>query len=67
MKMDGGEDQIFVDSKPIEVCRVVRGKRCKMGRTGDFSQATDFGFCTSQNMYYFGYKNLLFTKPPLLQ
>ncbi|EFB32564.1 hypothetical protein HMPREF0971_01114, partial [Segatella oris F0302] len=38
------------------VCRVARGKRCKMGRMGDFSQAPDFGFCASQNMYYFGYK-----------
>ena len=27
-----------------------------MGRTGDFSQAPDFGFCASQNIYYFGYK-----------
>ncbi len=38
MEMDGGEEQFFVDSKPIEVCRVARGKRCKMGRTGDFLQ-----------------------------
>ena len=56
MEMDGGEEQFSVDSKPIEVCRVARGKRCKMGRTGDFSQAPDFGFCASQNTYYFGYK-----------
>ena len=56
MKMDDGEEQFYVDSKPIEVCRVARGKRCKMGRTGDFSQAPDFGFCASQNTYYFGYK-----------
>lgn len=54
--MDGGEDFFFVDSKPIEVCRVARGKRCKMGRTGDFSKAPDFGFCASQNTFYFGYK-----------
>ena len=27
-----------------------------MGRTGNFSQAPDFGFCASQNTYYFGYK-----------
>ena len=54
--MNGREDFFFVDSKPIEVCRVARGKRCKMGRTGDFSQAPDFGYCASQNTYYFGYK-----------
>lgn len=54
--MNGREEFFFVDSKPIEVCRVARGKRCKMGRTGDFSQAPDFCYCASQNTYYFGYK-----------
>ena len=56
MKMDGAEKLFFVDSKPIEVCRVAREKRCRMGRTGDFSKAPDFGYCASQNTYYFGYK-----------
>ena len=56
MKMDNGEDLFFVDSKPIEVCRVARGKRCKMGRTDNFLQAPDFGFYASLNIYYFGYK-----------
>ena len=55
-EMDGEEEQFFVDSKAIEVCRVVRGKHCKMGLTGEFSQAPDFGFCASQNIYYFRYK-----------
>jgi hypothetical protein len=54
--MDGKETQFFVDSKPIAVCRVARGKRCRMGRKGDFSQAPDFCFCASQNQHYFGYK-----------
>jgi len=56
MKMDDAEKLFFVDSKPIEFCRVARGKRCRMGRTGDFSKAPDFGYCASQNTYYFGYK-----------
>lgn len=56
MEMNSGKEQFFVDSKPIEVCRVARGKRCKMGRTGDFSQAPDLGFCALQNTYYCGYK-----------
>ena len=56
MKMDGAEEQFFIDSQPIEVCRVARGKRCKMGHTGEFSKAPDFGFCASQNTYYYGYK-----------
>lgn len=54
--VDGGEEYFCIDSKPIEVCRAVRGKRCTMGRTGDFAQAPDFGYCASQGIYYFGYK-----------
>lgn len=44
MEMEGGENRFFVGSKPIGVCSVARAKRCKMGRTGDFSQAPDIGF-----------------------
>ena len=55
-EIDGGEDYFCIDSRPIEVCRVVRGKRCKMGRDGDFSKAPDFGYCASQGCYFFGYK-----------
>ena len=29
-KMDGGEDYFCIDSKPIEVCRIARSKRCSM-------------------------------------
>lgn len=36
-KIDGGEEYFCIDSKPIEVCRVARGKRCKMGRN-DYSK-----------------------------
>ena len=56
LEIDGGEDFFLVDSKPIEVCRPARGKRCKMGQSGDFSKAPDFGYCASQNAYCFGYK-----------
>lgn len=54
--IDGGEDYFCIDSKPIEVCRVARGKRCKMERTGDFHKAPDFGYCASQGSHFFGYK-----------
>ena len=54
--IDGGEEYFCIDSKPIEVCRAARGKRCTMGRTGDFNLAPDFGYCASQGIYYFGYK-----------
>lgn len=55
-EMDGGEDYFCIDSKPIEVCRTARGKRCKMGRDGDFREAPDFGYCASQGCYFYGYK-----------
>ena len=54
--IDGGEDYFCIDSKPIEVCRIARGKRCKMGRSGDFTKAPDFGYCASQGKHFFGYK-----------
>lgn len=53
MEMDCGEEQFFVDSKPMVICRVARGKRCKMERTGELSQTSDFGFCKSNNAYCF--------------
>lgn len=55
-EMDGGEDCFCIDSRPIEVCRVARGKRCKMGRDGDFTKAPDFGYCASQGCHFWGYK-----------
>ena len=54
--IDGGEDYFCIDSKPIEVCRVSRGNRCKMGKDGDFALSPDFGYCASQGIYFFGYK-----------
>ena len=38
--IDGGEEYFCIDSKPIEICRASRGKRCIMERTGDFSLAS---------------------------
>lgn len=35
----GGEDYFCIDSKLIEVCRLARGNRCKMGRKADFATA----------------------------
>lgn len=33
-----------------------KGQTMQMGRFDEFSQAPDFGFCASQNTYYYGYK-----------
>lgn len=54
-EMDGGEDYFCIDSKPIEVCRIARSKRCSMGKK-DFSKAPGVGYCASQSMCYYGYK-----------
>ena len=53
--IDAGESYFCIDSKPIEVCRIARGKRCKMGKD-DYEKAPSFGYCASQGVYYYGYK-----------
>lgn len=54
MEMDGSEDMFCIDSKPIEVCRIARAKRCKMGR--NYETSPSYGYCASQGSYYYGYK-----------
>ena len=33
--MDEGEDCFCIDSKPVEICRVSRTKRCTIGKNDD--------------------------------
>ena len=54
-EIDGGEDCPIVDSKPIEVCKSARSKRCAMGRC-DIDCAQPYGYCASQGKFYYGYK-----------
>lgn len=54
-EMDGGEDYFCIVSKPVEVCRIARSRRCCMGKK-DFEKAPSIGYCASQGMYYYGYK-----------
>ena len=53
--IDGGENYFCIDSKPIEVCRFSRSKRCTMGKN-NLEKAPSVGYCASQGMYYYGYK-----------
>ena len=53
--VDGGENYFCIDSKPIEVCRTSRAKRCKLGRNNS-ETAPSFGWCASQGTYYYGHK-----------
>lgn len=45
-KMDGAEEYFCIDSKPIEVCRLSRGLRCKMKGT-DVTNSPAFGYCAT--------------------
>jgi hypothetical protein len=45
-EIDGGEDCFIIDSKPIEVCKPARSKRCAMGRA-DIDRAPSYGYCAS--------------------
>ena len=49
------EDVFSVDSMPIEVCRISRSGRCRLGKE-NYEKSPDKGFCASQGMYYYGYK-----------
>lgn len=56
MEMDGGEEELFVEWKGIEVCRVGRGKGWKMGGGGNLWEGGELGLCGWEKRYYFGYK-----------
>ena len=49
------EDCFIIDSMPLEVCRLSRGKRSKICKEQSYS-LPDKGFCASQQMHYYGYK-----------
>lgn len=53
--IDASVNVFSVDSKPIEVCRISRSGRNKIGKR-DYERAPSKGFCASQNRYYYGYK-----------
>ena len=54
-EIDRDEDIYTIDSKPFQVCKISRMNRCKMGKK-DYTTAPDFGFCASQDTWYYGYK-----------
>ena len=49
------EDCFIVDSMPLEVCRLSRGKRSRICKEQSYS-LPDKGFCASQQLHYYGYK-----------
>jgi hypothetical protein len=49
------EDTYFVDSMPLEVCKLGRAKRLRICQETEETRP-DFGYCAAHKAYYFGYK-----------
>jgi len=49
------EDYHIVDSMPLEICKFSRAKRSKVSQQLE-ENTPDYGYCSSQNTTYFGYK-----------
>jgi hypothetical protein len=49
------EDTYFVDSMPLEVCKLGRAKRLRICQETEATRP-DFGYCAAHKTYYFGYK-----------
>ena len=43
-EIDSTESYFCIDSKPIEVCRIARSRRCKLGKE-DYATAPSYGYC----------------------
>ena len=48
-------DIFAIDSMPLEICRISREKRNKMGKESQY-HSPDKGYCASQKKYFYGYK-----------
>lgn len=44
-----------IDSMPLEICKVARMDRNKLGKNNEY-HAPDKGFCAAQQKWYYGYK-----------
>ncbi len=48
-------DVFAIDSMPLEICKLAREQRNKMGEESEH-HAPDKGYCASQSKYFYGYK-----------
>lgn len=48
-------DVYAIDSMPLEICKLARMERNKMGKENEHS-SPDKGFCASQDKWFYGYK-----------
>jgi hypothetical protein len=54
-KLNEVNEVYAIDSMPLEICKLSRMERNKMGK-GEQYTAPDKGFCASQNKWFYGYK-----------
>ena len=48
-------DIFAIDSLPLEICKIPREQRNKMGKESEH-YLPDKGYCSSQKKYFYGYK-----------
>jgi hypothetical protein len=48
-------DVFAIDSMPLEICKIAREQRNKMGKESE-QHSPDKGYCASQKKYFYGYK-----------
>ena len=54
-RLNSRADVFAIDSMPIEICKLSREKRNKMGKES-LHHCPDKGYCASQKKYFYGYK-----------
>jgi Transposase DDE domain len=54
-RLNRQSDLFAIDSMPLEICKLAREQRNKMGKESEH-HAPDKGYCASQNKYFYGYK-----------
>jgi len=54
-KLNAINNVFAIDSMPLEICKLAREQRNKMGKEHEWS-SPDKGYCASQGKYFYGYK-----------
>jgi hypothetical protein len=54
-RLNKQSDVFAIDSMPLEICKLARHQRNKMGKESEY-YSPDKGYCASQKKYFYGYK-----------
>jgi hypothetical protein len=54
-RLNSQADIFAIDSMPLEICKISREQRNKMGKESELN-SPDKGYCASQKKYFYGYK-----------